>query len=268
MNTRRPSTPKDAGSPRMSFASAEALLWGPEMKKQHAYLLTEMRTLQKQYESYDTRIQATETIADAAEAATTKLRHLEQKVAAMEAEDEDKAFEKWASGELARLNVFVDANKSVRQKQVELCTEVLRVTEDIDMLKGVPTDLKDVLRHLELLERGRREDALKIERLEREVIRLGNDKEVEERMGKERSGARSRQNRARLAVSPLGLVGDYSNSYSKPGRRTATPPRTLAADTSDSTTEPDDELMRLPRPCPTFSREQVQVPQSPANQMK
>ena len=264
MTPRRPNTPKDAGPPRMPFASAEALLWGPEIKKQHAYLLTEMRALQKQHEDYNTRIQATEAIAEAAEAATARIRHLEQKLAAIEAEDEDKAFEKWASGELARLGVFVDANKSVRQKQIELDTELLRIAEDMDGLKPVTGDHEGVMRRLELLERGRKEDAEKIQRLVGEVERLGKEKEGGEgRNWKEWLGNEFKQSRVGLVPSPPRLVGNHSNLYSEPSRRTPTPPQTLAADTSDSMTELDDELRASSKLDPRLTRSELQVPRSP-----
>ncbi|KAL7771334.1 hypothetical protein CFE70_001277 [Pyrenophora teres f. teres 0-1] len=274
MTTSRPSTSKDAGPPRMPFASAEALLWGPEMKKQHAYLLTEMRALQKQHEGYNTRIQTTEAVADAAEAATVRIRHLEQKLAAIEAEDDDKVFEKWAAGELARLDAFVDANKDFRQKMIELGTVVLRVTEDVDGLKGVEVGIEGVMRRLEVLERGRREDAKKIQRLEGEILRFG-EKEAE--MNSKKSDKKERL----VFDDERRLVGDYSILESTqsmtrrvepnhalnddhPNRRTKTPPQTLDADTSDSTTEPDDELMILPKPGPQVIPGNVQVPQSPA----
>ncbi|KAG9382137.1 hypothetical protein A1F94_007791 [Pyrenophora tritici-repentis] len=175
MTTRRPSTPKDAGPPRMPFASAEALIWGPELKKQHAYLLTEMRALQKQHEGYNARIQTTEAVAGAAEAATARIRHLEQKLVAIETEGDDKAFEKWAAEELARVSTFVDVNKNVRQKMIELDTVVSRVTEDVDGIKGVEAGFEGVMRRLEFLEHRRMEDAKKIQRLEGEMARPDDD---------------------------------------------------------------------------------------------
>jgi len=297
MNTRRPSTPKGAGAdpPRIPFASAEALLWGPELKKQHAYLLTEIHALQKQHEGYNTRIQMAEAIADAIEAATAQIRHLEQKIAVIEAEDENKAFEKWAAGELARLGTFVDANKNIRQKQIELETEVLRVTEDMDGLKGIPTGFRDLLRRLDVLERRRDEDTQRIQRLEGDIVRLEvkeAEKEVEmennvqaqsdTRLEPSRvkvmgpspsligdfSIPRPMQSMSRLDLSSPRLIGDYSNSYCKPTRKTSASPQTLAVDTSDSTTEPDDELMPLPKRDSGFTRKEVQVPQGPAIQTK
>ncbi|EDU50470.1 predicted protein [Pyrenophora tritici-repentis Pt-1C-BFP] len=280
MTTRRPSTPKDAGPPRMPFASAEALIWGPELKKQHAYLLTEMRALQKQHEGYNARIQTTEAVAGAAEAATARIRHLEQKLVAIETEGDDKAFEKWAAEELARVSTFVDVNKNVRQKMIELDTVVSRVTEDVDGIKGVEAGFEGVMRRLEFLEHRRMEDAKKIQRLEGEMARVGK-KEEEQRKSKSKerlifgderrlvgdySIPGSTQSMTRRMESNHALNDEYPNPYFNPNRRTATPPQTLDADTSDSATEPDDDLMILPKSGLQFIPEEVQVPQSPVIQ--
>ncbi|KAI1515246.1 hypothetical protein L13192_12119 [Pyrenophora tritici-repentis] len=282
MTTRRPSTPKDAGPPRMPFASAEALIWGPELKKQHAYLLTEMRALQKQHEGYNARIQTTEAVAGAAEAATARIRHLEQKLVAIETEGDDKAFEKWAAEELARVSTFVDVNKNVRQKMIELDTVVSRVTEDVDGIKGVEAGFEGVMRRLEFLEHRRMEDAKKIQRLEGEMARVGK-KEEEQRKSKSKerlifgderrlvgdySIPGSTQSMTRRMESNHALNDEYPNPYFNPNRRTATPPQTLDADTSDSATEPDDDLMILPKSGLQFIPEEVQVPQSPVIQEK
>ena len=295
MNTRQPSTPKGVDPPRIPFASAEALLWGPELKKQHAYLLTEMRALQKQHEGYNTRIQMTEAVGDVTEAVVAQIHHLEQKIAVIEAEDEDRAFEKWAAGELARLGIFVDANKNIRQKQIKLETEVLKVTEDMDGLKGVSTGLEDLLRRIDVLERRREEDTQRIQRLEDEVVRLeeneaGKQAEMENNV-QARSDTRLEPSRVRVMAPSPSLIGnfsiprsmqsmstpdlssprltsDYSNSYCKPSRRISASPQTLAVDTSDSTTEPDDELVPLPKPNTGFTRKELQVPQSPAMETK
>jgi hypothetical protein len=240
MTPRRPSTAStDAGPSRLPFASAEALLWGPEMRQQHAYLLTEMRALQRQHEAYDARIQQTEAAAEAAEAATARVRHLEQQLAAIEAEDDDKAFEKWASGEMTRLGVFVDTNKHVRQKQIELCNEVSQIAEDLDRLKTNPTDLRSLLRRFDILENGRKEDARRIKSLEGEVTRLKTT-----RLGSAKSS-----------------IGSRSNPYRDGGiRRSMTPSQLSHAEISDADATTEDEMLILPRkPTP----EEIQVPRSP-----
>jgi myosin heavy subunit len=241
MASRRPSTAStDAGPSRKPFASAEALLWGPEMKQQHAYLLTEMRALQREHQAYDARIQQTEAAAEAAEAATLRIRHLEQQLAAIEAEDDDKVWEKWASGELTQLRIFVDTNKHVRQKQIELSNEVSHIAEDLDKVKNSPADLQAVLRRLALLETGRKEDARRIKSLEGEVTRL---KTVRQSSGT--SAVSSRSN-------------PYRNQRVRP---TVTPSQISHADVSDAaTTETEDEDLISPhRP----TRDEIQVPRSP-----
>jgi vacuolar-type H+-ATPase subunit I/STV1 len=243
MAPRRPSSATDADS-RLPFASAEALLWGPEMKQQHAHLLTEMRALQKHHEAYDSRIRNTEHVAKSAEAATSRVRHLEQQLAAIEAEDDDKAFEKWAAGEMTRLGIFIDTNKHVRQKQIELDNIVSHAVEDIDKLRSVPRELKVVLRRLDLLEAGHNHDAQKIKSLQEEVARL---KSI-------RQGS---------APNTAGL-----STISRPQHgilRPMTPSKLLNAEILDVTSETDDEDLMLLR---TFPHEEIQVPQSPETRAK
>lgn len=177
MASRRPNTANDASPSRMPFATAEALLWGPEMKKQHAHLLTEMRVLQKQHQGYDARIQATEAVAGAAEAATGRIRHLEEQLAAIQAEDDAKTFEKWASGEITRLSIFVDTNKSVWQKHAELDTKVSHISDSLDRFLRNTVGFEDALRRIDILEHDRREDVHRIQSLEREVHRLTSIRE-------------------------------------------------------------------------------------------
>ncbi|KAI4953806.1 hypothetical protein J4E91_002654 [Alternaria rosae] len=225
MGPRRPSSATDVDS-RMPFASAEALLWGPEMKQQHAHLLTEMRTLQKHHEEYEARIRSTEHVAEAAEAATSRVRHLEQQLAAIEAEDDDKAFEKWAAGEMTRLGIFVDTNKHVRQKQIELDGIVSHAVDDLDKLRQVPRALKGVLRRLDLLESGRNQDARRIESLEEEVTRLKS----------------TRQD----ATSKSNTAGPQTVSRPQQGSlRSMTPSRLLDAEIADATSDTDDEDLIL-----------------------
>ncbi|KAI4651663.1 uncharacterized protein J4E79_009144 [Alternaria viburni] len=246
MGPRRPSSATDVDS-RMPFASAEALLWGPEMKQQHAHLLTEMRTLQKHHEEYEARIRSTEHVAEAAEAATSRVRHLEQQLAAIEAEDDDKAFEKWAAGEMTRLGIFVDTNKHVRQKQIELDNVVSHAVDDLDKLKQVPRELNGVLRRLDLLEAGRNQDARRIKSLEQEVTRLKSTRQDP----KSKSKSKSKSNTAgpqTVSRPRHGMLGSV------------TPSQLFNAGTSEVTSDTDDEDLIL---MPGFAREEIQVPQSP-----
>jgi hypothetical protein len=237
MAPRRPSTANDADLTRMSFTSAEALLWGPELKKQHAYLLTEMRTLKKQHEEYDTRIRSAEAVAEAAEATAARIRRLEQHLAAVEAEDDDKAFEKWASGEITRLKTFIDTNKNVRQKQIELEAKVSRLSETNKFSRD-PIDLGSVLQRLDLLEHGRKEDAHRIQSLERELSRLQSiQKSDTSSNGNPKAGSKTKN--------------DFGGGL--------TPSQLLDTEISNVTTDVDDEEMLLSW---IPQREEAQVRQS------
>ncbi|KAG9188267.1 hypothetical protein G6011_02190 [Alternaria panax] len=243
MAPRRPSTANDLDS-RMPFASAEALLWGPEMKLQHAHLLAKMRMLHEQHEAYDARIRTTEHAAEAAEAATSRVRHLEQQLAAIEAEDDDKAFEKWAVGEMTRLGIFVDTNKHVRQKQIELDNAVSHTMEDLDKLRQVPRDLQGVFRRLDLLETGRNQDTRRIRSLEKEVTHL---KAMRHNLTTNTAGPQT------VPRSQQGIM------------RSMTPSQLLNAEISDATTEIDDEDLL---PMQKIMHEEIQVPQSPEREEK
>lgn len=170
--TPRKVTQNDAGPQRLPYAAAEALLWGPEMKKQHTWLLAEMRALQTQHKIYDTRIQNTEVAAEAAEAATSRIRHLEQQLAAIEAVDSEKVFEKWASAEINQLKVFRDDNKHVRQRQIDLEKDRADVGDEFEAIKHVPGALKSLVRRVDILEACRKEDFDRLQYLERENASL------------------------------------------------------------------------------------------------
>lgn len=209
------------------------------MKKQHAYLLTEMRALQKRHEEHNARIRTTETVTEAAEAATARIRDLEQQFAAIEAKLEDKVFEKWASGKITRLGVFVDTNKDVRQKQSEFATKVSHVSEKLDRCLRDNVGIEDVLRRLDVLEHGRREDAERIQGLEREVDRL-------------------RSLWQRDASCPMQSRTDVQSREEV--RKELIPSRKSDIEISDLTIESDNEES-LPPQVSTY--EKIQVPQSP-----
>jgi hypothetical protein len=214
------------------------------MKQQHAHLLTEMRILQKHHEAYDARIRSTEHTAEAAEAAISRIRHLEQQLAAIEAEDDDKAFEKWAVGEMTRLGIFVDTNKHVRQKQIELDNAISHVVEDLDKLRQVPRDLQGVLRRLDLLEAGRTQDTRRIRSLEKELTHL----------------------KATQQEPTANNAGPQTVSRPQKGTiRSVTPSQLLNAELSDATTEIEDEDLI---PMRSIIHEGIQVPQSPEMQEK
>ncbi|KAF1840514.1 uncharacterized protein K460DRAFT_437679 [Cucurbitaria berberidis CBS 394.84] len=239
MTPRNPSTTStDTGPQRMSFATAEALLWGPELRKQHEWLLGEMRALQGQHEAYNARIQTTEAAAEAAEAATSRMRHMEQQIAAMGVVDTDKTFEKWATGEITRLRNFADRNQAVYQKQIELAKEVSVVADDFEKMKDVPISLKGLVRRLEHLESGRKQDAHQIKALEREIFSLKT----------------MHQNSAISNISSRANINHRSIS-GKANR----PPHVEDVEDLD-TTETEDEGPVLPR---RYIEERIQVPRSP-----
>ncbi|KAF1942563.1 hypothetical protein EJ02DRAFT_402057 [Clathrospora elynae] len=240
MTPRRSSTAiTDVGPSRISFASAEALLWGPEMRNQHEWLLTKMQALQSEHEAYDARIQSTEAAAEAAEAATSRIRHIEQQLAAMEAEDQDKVFERWAAEEMTHLKIFVDRNQHVRQKQIELEKAVSHVSDDLAKIRDVPVDVKSLLCRLELLEAGRKEDTNRIKSLGKD---LANLKTMRQNSGLSNVSSRANLNR------------------SQGSSKAAAPPRVQDAELSDATTETEDEALVAQR---GSTGEQVQVPRSP-----
>ena len=162
----------EATPPRMPFAHAEALLWWPELRKQHAWLLGEMRTVQAEHEAYNSRIQKVEAVAEAAETAALGLRDMEQQIAALEAVDKDKTFEKWATEEMTRLKTFADTNQSVRQKQAELETSISNVADELGRLGDVAVNLKSLQQRLDVLETGRKHDADHIKDLELKIASL------------------------------------------------------------------------------------------------
>lgn len=228
----------ETGPQRLPFATAEALLWGPELRQQHEWLLKEMRALQTQHEAYDFRIQTTEAAAEAAEAATSRVRHVEQQIVAMEAVDNDRAFEKWATEEITRLRIFADRNQSIRQKQVELEKEVSDVVDGMDRMKDVSNGLRNLLQRIEVLESCRKQDAQQIKALEANIVVL---KSAHHDPVMSKVDSRAKDAHMRIPKKRDGL------------------PRVQDVEESD-TTETEDEGFVLPH---TPVKERVQVPRSP-----
>ncbi|KAH9879010.1 hypothetical protein J1614_002445 [Plenodomus biglobosus] len=242
MTPRRPSSAhNDTGPQRLPFAAAEALLWGPEMKKQHQWLLQQMRSLNTQHEAYDARIQTTEAIAEAAEAATARIRHMEQQIIAMEAVDKENTFENWAMAEINQLKVFRDDNKNVRQKQIELDKKVAGFADDVDKLKRVPDELVDLIRRVDFVASRQMEDANRMKRLEKEIDDL--------------KGGRQTSTSRQPLLQPLPR---RQSSY----RRAMTPPRKVLGPHDTSETEDEDTLIP-PRRNSQSDIGKVQVPRSP-----
>ena len=156
----------------MPFDAAEALLWERQNNRVHAHLSVEMKKLQAEHGKFDARIQATEAVAEAAEAAIHKIKQMDLKIAAIEAEERDRPFDTWAKESIGELQMSVDGMKGVRQKLSGLETKVDQMEEGIETAQGESALIKDVVRRLEVLEHARQEDAKKVVHLEKELGEL------------------------------------------------------------------------------------------------
>jgi hypothetical protein len=156
----------------MPYEAGEALLWERQNHRVHAHLSTQMKELQAQHDAYNARIQAIESTAEAAEAAVYKMKQMEAKVVAMEADDQDRPFDAWAKEAISQLQVFVDGQKGVRQKLSGLEQKVGRLDEDVEGVRDTSGLFRSVMRRLEVLESEKREDFRKMNELEKEVKRL------------------------------------------------------------------------------------------------
>lgn len=169
----RPGSSQSSSSQqRMPFQAAEALLWGRKTHNEHVHLYSRMRELEEQHRDYDTRIQAAEVIAEAADAATARVRRVEQQVAAIESDEQDRPFDKWVQGEVSTFKTFIEGNKSVRQKQVELEGRLSRIEDSVDKTRDTPLDFELLLERIARLERDHISDANRIRKLETDVTIL------------------------------------------------------------------------------------------------
>ncbi|KAF2030038.1 hypothetical protein EK21DRAFT_112331 [Setomelanomma holmii] len=169
----RPGSSQVANDPqRMPFEAAEALLWGKETLHQQEQLYGRMRELESHNRGYESRIQSTEAIAEAAEAAISRIRDIEQKVIAIESDERDRPFDKWVEGEIESFKVFTEKNKNVRQKQIELERQVAGIEDHIDKVKDTSRDVEILLERIGRLEADRIKDADTIKKLERDVTNL------------------------------------------------------------------------------------------------
>ncbi|KAG9201567.1 hypothetical protein G6514_005574 [Epicoccum nigrum] len=169
----RPSTAQSLSlGSRMPFEAAEALLWERQNNRVHAHLSVQMKKLQAEHDKFDARIQATEAVAEAAEAAIHKIKQMDTKIAAIEAEERDRPFDTWAKESISALQMSVDAMRGVRQKLSGLETKVDQIGEGIETVQGESASLNDVVRRLEVLECARQDDARKVTYLEEELGKL------------------------------------------------------------------------------------------------
>lgn len=140
----------------MSYEAGEALLWERQNARAHTHLAAQMKDLQAQHAAYESRIAATEAIAEAAEAAVHLVKQLDAKVRAIEEEEGDRPFERWAKEAVGQLQVMVDGLKGVRGKICGVEMKVDRLEEVVEGVRGEGEVLRGVLKRLEALEGERR----------------------------------------------------------------------------------------------------------------
>lgn len=176
----RPGSSQGHNDPyRMPLEAAEALLWGKKTHDEHKSIFSRMLALEGHHKAYDERIQATEAVAATAEAAAARIVHVEQKVAAIEADEQDRPFAKWVEGEISGFKGFIENNKSVRQKQVELENKVYGLEDVVDKNRDAHRDVQILLERIARLENERINDSKKIDRLETEVERLAQEPQAQ-----------------------------------------------------------------------------------------
>ncbi|KZM18581.1 uncharacterized protein EKO05_0002355 [Ascochyta rabiei] len=167
---RRPSTAQPGPlSTRMSYEAGEALLWERQNHRVNAHLSTQVKELQAQNDAYNARIAATESVSKAAEAAVSKVKQIETRIAAIEADDQDRPFDAYTKEAISQIQIFVDSHKGVRQKLSGLEQNVITLSGDVEDVRDVRGLLSNVVRRLDVLEDGRREEKREIRELEKEV---------------------------------------------------------------------------------------------------
>src|SRR5690242_17964996 len=158
---RRPSTAQPTTlSTRMPYEAGEALLWERQNARMHTHLSLQMKELQAQLAAYESRITATEAIAEAAEAAIHQVKQLDLKVKAIEEEEKDRPFDEWAKEAVGQLQIAVDGLKGVRGKISGLERKVDGLEEDVEGVKSEGALLRSVATRLEVLEGERKDEAM------------------------------------------------------------------------------------------------------------
>ncbi|KAF3051556.1 hypothetical protein E8E11_009727 [Didymella keratinophila] len=171
---RRPNTALTTplSSTRLPYEAAEALLWERQNARLNTHLHAQMKELQAAHDAYDARIKATEAVAEAAEAAVSTVKELERKVKAIEEDEREGPFVRWAKEAVGQLQISVDGMKGVRQRVSALDGMVVKLGEDVEKVRDEGGVAKNVLRRLEVLEGERKEEGGMIRELEREVTKL------------------------------------------------------------------------------------------------
>ncbi|KAF3001940.1 hypothetical protein E8E13_006973 [Curvularia kusanoi] len=177
ITTQRPGTAQSLSlGPRMPFEAAEALLWERQNNRVNIHLSAQMKELQEQHDRFSARIQATEAVAEAAEASLHKIKQMDAKITAIEAEEHDRPLDAWTKESIKELQISVDAMKGVRQKLSGLENKIDEIGEQVETARGESAVLKDVVKRLGTLEEERQDEARKVASLEKEVndLRAGN----------------------------------------------------------------------------------------------
>jgi chromosome segregation ATPase len=260
----------------MPFEAAEALLWGRETQREHQFLFPRMKELEEQHQSYDTRIQATEAVAEAAEAATSRIRRIEQQVAAIESDEQDRPFDKWVEGEITGFKGFMEQNKTVRQKQVELETKISDLEDGVDKAKDACRDVEILLNRIGRLENERANDANRIKRLEKELLNLTSTRSKQAKETNDLQTVMARPTLPKRVVLPVSIRENPSNQSGELNDRATSMAhiasskyvgRPLPAgehpEASDAGDETEDEEILPAHRTDQPEGEQIQVPQSP-----
>jgi hypothetical protein len=142
----------------MPFEAAEALLWGKATFEQNGFLYKRMQDLEQQHMAYDVRIQSTEAIAETAEAAMSRVRNLEQQVAAIEADEPNKPFNDWITAEVERVRDFIDQNKSIRPRVIQLENMIATGREDREKVMALEKVVEGLMKRIEEMDGKMRED--------------------------------------------------------------------------------------------------------------
>lgn len=225
---RRPSTALTTpSSTRLPYEAAEALLWERQNARLNTHLHAQMKKLQAAHDAYDARIKATEAVAEAAEAAVSTVKDLKRKVAAIEEDEREGPFVRWAKEAVGQLQISVDGMKGVRQKISALDGVVERLGEDVEKVRDEGGVVKNGLRRLEMLEGERREEGRMIRELKREVTKLkeGGQRrgDIGQLEGEDEEMAEETYDKVPVDENPLAVF--YGIETQSPARRQESPAR-------------------------------------------
>lgn len=178
--------------------SPTSLLWAHQLKREHGHLLNRMKDLEKSHEAYESRIKATEVIADGMKNRASEIKEMVTRISAIEEDDKDvkEWVKKLDEERRVRMREDVERVKSLQQKLAalerqwqksqleaqkissdhsmaitrieELEHEIQRQGKSADKLskKNDPADIKVLMRRLDAIESHRTGDS----RIHRELL--------------------------------------------------------------------------------------------------